>query len=150
MSTPKRCPQCGADLPADDLGGHCPRCLVSKTLFASVAEGDAGLAGLLRQIGDYELIEEIARGGMGVVYRARQISLNRTVALKMILAGEFATPESVRRFRNEAEAAARLRHPNIVTIHQVDEREDQHYFVMELIDGPNFAALVRDGGAAVR
>jgi WD40 repeat protein/serine/threonine protein kinase len=150
MSTPKRCPQCGADLPADDLAGHCPRCLVSKTLFASVAEGDAGLAGLLRQVGDYELIEEIARGGMGVVYRARQISLNRTVALKMILAGEFATPESVRRFRNEAEAAARLRHPNIVTIHQVDEREDQHYFVMELIDGPNFAALVRDGPLPAR
>jgi WD40 repeat protein len=146
MSAPKQCPQCGGELAADDLGGHCPRCLVSKTLFEPLANEEAGWAGLApRQVGDYELIEEIARGGMGIVYRARQISLNRTVALKMILAGEFATPESVRRFRNEAEAAARLRHPNIVTIHQVDEQDDQHYFVMELVDGPNFAALVRDG-----
>ena len=150
MSAPKRCPECGADLPSDDLGGHCPRCLVSKTLFAPSSEADAGLAGLLRQVGDYELLEEIARGGMGVVYRARQVSLNRTVAIKMILAGEFASPEAVRRFRNEAEAAARLRHPNIVTIHEVDEWDEQHYFVMELVDGPSFAGLVRDGPLPAR
>jgi serine/threonine protein kinase len=150
MTVRRQCAQCGADLPADVLAGHCPRCLLIKTLAGVESLTGEHEPGARRSFGDYELLEEIARGGMGVVYRARQVGLNRTVALKMILAGEFATPDAVRRFHNEAAAAARLRHPNIVTIHEVGEREGQHYFAMEFVDGPDFAALVHEGPLAAR
>jgi serine/threonine protein kinase len=97
-----------------------------------------------RQFGDYELIEEIARGGMGIVYKARQKSLDRFVAVKMLLAGSFASDELIRRFKSEGIAAGRLQHPNIVAIHEVGVHDDRHFLVMDFVDGASLATLVGD------
>ncbi len=102
--------------------------------------------------GRYELLEEIGRGGMGVVYKARQEDLDRTVAVKMILSSHLASPEHVRRFHVEAKIAARLRHPNIVHIHDVGQLHGQHYFAMEYVEGESLAEKLQreslDSGAA--
>jgi eukaryotic-like serine/threonine-protein kinase len=96
-------------------------------------------------LGRFNLLGEIGRGGMGVVFKAKQKDLDRVVAVKMILASHLASPEQVERFYAEARAAARLRHPHIVGIHEVGEYRGQHYFTMEYIEGRSLAQALRKG-----
>src|SRR5437899_3668997 len=96
-----------------------------------------------RQLGDFEIIRELGRGGMGIVYEARQVSLNRKVALKVLSGGLGLTSKAVQRFHREAEAAARLHHTNIVPVYATGEQDGTHFYAMELIDGPSLDHVLK-------
>jgi len=161
MPDTKHCAECEAPLPAYWPKGLCAQCALDgalamtnagsqvqepKTLTITPAHleppGSGPESSPLGTFGDYDLLDEIARGGMGVVYKARQKNLGRIVAVKMILSGSQAGKDFVRRFRTESAAAAILQHPNIVAIHDVGVHEGRHYFSMDYVEGQDLSQRV--------
>ena len=152
MTESRQCSQCGAAILVNARRGLCPACLlglgaqppVESTLHAGASSDAEG-----RRFADYELVERIGEGGMGVVYKAVHVTLRRTVALKMIRDAKAHSPDARRRFAIEAEAAAKLDHPNIVPIYDVGEHDEQPFLSMKFVAGENLRAKLARGELCV-
>ncbi len=144
----RRCQTCGAPLESGIGREVCLRCALGHALETGPARTAPPSTAPSTSVhfplpfGDYELLEEIGRGGMGIVYRARQVSLDRIVAVKMLRFGPEASKEFVQRFHTEATAAGSLQHPHIVSIHEVGIHQGQQYLVMDFVKGPPLSRLV--------
>jgi WD40 repeat protein/predicted Ser/Thr protein kinase len=155
------CPRCKKELPIDAPAGICPKCLLAagmenfegsetvnhmeaSTLQPGPPQSVISLEEIGTDFGDYELLEELGRGGMGVVYRAHQKSLDREVAIKMLLAGTLADEQAIERFYVEAQAVGQLRHPNIVRVFEVSKHRGHHFFSMEYIHGQSLDELAHN------
>jgi len=149
---PNNCPRCGSPLPTSAPEGLCPRCLGALNFATeTVLTGEATVATqvpltpeqLAAHFPQLEIIECLGRGGMGVVYKARQKSLNRLVALKLLAPERVQDAKFAERFTHEAQALAKLSHPSIVTIHDFGEAGGFYFLLMEFVDGVNLRQLLR-------
>src|SRR5688572_13040223 len=144
-SDPVICPKCARTIPRSAPKGICSACLVASLFEPADDPTDMPApAAAAEYIGRYELLAQIGRGGMGVVFRARDLCLNRLVALKLILTGKLASDVEVKRFRTEAEAAAHLDHPHIVPVYEVGEAEGRHFLALKLMEGGSLAEQISD------
>jgi serine/threonine protein kinase/tetratricopeptide (TPR) repeat protein len=159
-----RCPRCGSAVdaasdavqPSADtvevgpgpLAGKYRRGKDAAVLEATLVGPPAGPSKKGDVFGNYKILDEISRGAMGVVYRAKQMNLNRVVALKLLIAGERAGQDQIERFYRETQAVAKLRHPNIIPIYDMGKMANQHYFTMEYVDGQSLEEIILKGGVS--